>query len=88
MPKARISSKGQVTIPAAVRRALGAATGDELVFEVHEDRAVFVVAKREPLTALRGVLPASRAFEGRDAARDAAGDSLGRSLADRTKRRG
>lgn len=37
---ARVTSKGQVTVPKAVRDALGIAEGDELVFRVEGDRAV------------------------------------------------
>ena len=37
---ARLSSKGQVTIPRSVRDALDLATGDSVVFRVEGDRAV------------------------------------------------
>jgi antitoxin PrlF len=77
MSRARVTSKGQVTIPVEVRRALGMDAGDDLVFEVREERAVFTVAKRTPLAGLRGALPATRPFEGRDAARGEAARSLG-----------
>jgi antitoxin PrlF len=77
MARARVTSKGQVTIPVEVRRALGMDAGDDLVFEVREERAVFTVAKRTPLAGLRGALPATRPFEGRDAARDEAARSMG-----------
>jgi antitoxin PrlF len=46
--KARITSKGQVTIPKAVRRALGVREGDSLVFEV-EDGEARVRPLREPV---------------------------------------
>ncbi len=35
--KARITSKGQLTIPKEVRRALGVREGDNLLFEVNDD---------------------------------------------------
>jgi AbrB family looped-hinge helix DNA binding protein len=35
-----VTSKGQVTIPKAVRDALGLSAGDEVVFRVEGDRAV------------------------------------------------
>ena len=37
---ARVTSKGQVTVPKAVREALGIEEGDEVVFRVEGDRAV------------------------------------------------
>jgi antitoxin PrlF len=37
---AKVSSKGQVTVPKAVRDALGLKEGDEIVFRVEGDRAV------------------------------------------------
>src|SRR5215203_5449627 len=37
---AKVSSKGQVTVPKAVRDALGIKEGDEVVFRVEGNRAV------------------------------------------------
>lgn len=37
---ARMTSKGQVTVPKAVREALGIEAGDEVVFRVEGNRAV------------------------------------------------
>lgn len=37
---ARVTSKGQVTVPKAVRDALGIKKGDEVVFRVEGNRAV------------------------------------------------
>jgi antitoxin PrlF len=37
---ARVTSKGQVTVPKAVRDALGIKEGDELIFRVEGRRAV------------------------------------------------
>lgn len=48
MPRAKVTSKGQVTIPVAVRKALGMKQGDMLAFEA---RADYVVVRRVP-TAL------------------------------------
>jgi AbrB family looped-hinge helix DNA binding protein len=37
---AKVTSKGQVTVPKAVREALGIKEGDEIVFRVEGNRAV------------------------------------------------
>jgi AbrB family looped-hinge helix DNA binding protein len=44
--RARLTSKGQVTIPVEVRRALGVEEGDTLVFEVAD--AYATMRKRRP----------------------------------------
>ena len=44
--RARVTSKGQVTIPVDVRRSLGIVAGDELVFELASTYAT--VRKRRP----------------------------------------
>ena len=43
--KAKITSKGQVTIPKAVRDALGLKEGDSLLFEVEGDEVRVHVAR-------------------------------------------
>lgn len=48
MPRAKVTSKGQVTIPAEVREVLGVKQGDMLAFETKAD---YVVVRRVP-TAL------------------------------------
>ncbi|HNJ97475.1 MAG TPA: AbrB/MazE/SpoVT family DNA-binding domain-containing protein [Ilumatobacteraceae bacterium] len=57
---ARMSSKGQVTVPKAVRDALGIAEGDSVVFRVEGSRAV--LARTPDFLALAGTItvPASR----------------------------
>jgi AbrB family looped-hinge helix DNA binding protein len=46
--KARITSKGQLTIPKEVRRALGVGEGDNLLFEVNDagDEVTVRVARK------------------------------------------
>ncbi|MGY6553049.1 MAG: AbrB/MazE/SpoVT family DNA-binding domain-containing protein [Wenzhouxiangella sp.] len=57
---AKISSKGQVTIPAAIREALGAGPGDRLIWDLSADGTVLVRRVREIdveyLSALTGTL--------------------------------
>ena len=57
---ARMSSKGQLTVPKAVRDALGIGEGDNVVFRVEGNRAV--LARTPDFLALAGTfnVPASR----------------------------
>lgn len=57
---ARLSSKGQITVPRAVREALSLEEGDEVVFRVDGHRAV--LARTPDLLALAGSVsvPASK----------------------------
>jgi AbrB family looped-hinge helix DNA binding protein len=55
-----VTSKGQITIPKAVREALGITEGDEVVFRVEQHRAV--LARTPNLLDLAGTVevPATR----------------------------
>jgi antitoxin PrlF len=53
--RARISSKGQVTIPKSVREALDLHEGDELLFRVERSRAQ--IAKTADFLSLAGGVP-------------------------------
>ncbi len=55
MQSAKITSKGQVTIPKRVRESLGVRAGDVIHFFVREDGVVEVVARTRPLLSLAGV---------------------------------
>lgn len=52
---AKLSSKGQLTVPKAVRDALGLETGDEVVFRVEGTRAV--LARTPDFLTLAGSMP-------------------------------
>lgn len=56
MPKAKLTSKGQITVPKAVREALRVGPGDQLVFHVHRDGRVTIEAATVDLLSLRGIL--------------------------------
>jgi antitoxin PrlF len=53
--EAAITSKGQVTIPKAIRDHLRVKPGDRVKFLVHPDGTVVLLPKI-PVTALRGIL--------------------------------
>ncbi|MDP1593797.1 MAG: AbrB/MazE/SpoVT family DNA-binding domain-containing protein [Gallionella sp.] len=61
MSTATLSSKGQITIPAIVRTALGVATGDRLEFIQIEPGHFELVAATRSVKALKGMVkkPAS-----------------------------
>lgn len=51
---ARVTSKGQVTVPKAVRDALGIKEGDEVIFRVEGNRAV--LARTPEFLTLAGTI--------------------------------
>jgi AbrB family looped-hinge helix DNA binding protein len=80
MVRARITSKGQLTIPVEVRRKYGLEPGDEVAFHLEANGARLLPLKRRQLTELFGALPATRKFAGRDRIRKEVGRKLGEAL--------
>lgn len=60
---ARLSSKGQITVPRSVRTALGLEKGDNVVFRVDGERAV--LTKTPNFLDLAGSVPVPAALRGR-----------------------
>ena len=77
---AKITSKGQVTIPKSVRDALQLHAGDQLLFRVQRSRAV--IAKTPDFLELAGSVPVPAAKRG-----TAWDEVLRRTRADRAGRR-
>jgi len=76
---AKITSKGQVTIPKSVRDALQLREGDELLFRVERSRAV--IAKTPDFLELAGSVPVPAAKRGTpwdEVLRRARADRVGR----------
>ena len=53
-----ITGKGQVTIPAEVRRSLGVAPSDKVVFVIDESGKVEMRSAPYTMASLSGILPA------------------------------
>jgi AbrB family looped-hinge helix DNA binding protein len=56
MPRAKVTSKGQITIPRAIRRALNVRAGDSLDFDVSHSGDVVVRAVLGDVRDLKGLL--------------------------------
>lgn len=54
MPTSTITSKGQITLPKAIRDALGVEPGDRVMFRVRDDGSVLVEAATIDLLSLAG----------------------------------
>ena len=59
MNKARITSKGQITLPAAVRKALGVETGDSVMFVPEKNGEFRVQRAPRSILELEGCVPYS-----------------------------
>ncbi len=60
--QARITSKGQITIPKSVREELGLREGDSVVFRIEDARAV--ISKTPNFLELAGSVPTPPGKEG------------------------
>ena len=80
MVRARLTSKGQLTIPVEIRRRYGLDTGDEVEFVAEEKGAYLVPLKRRKLLDLAGALPATKPWPGMARARAVAGRKRGAEL--------
>ncbi len=56
MSDATLTSKGQITIPANIRKALRLSTGERVVFTQLDDGTVIMRAKTRSILDLKGLL--------------------------------
>lgn len=56
MSEATVTSKGQITIPADIRKALGLNAGERVVFTRLEDGTTIMRSKTRSILDLKGVL--------------------------------
>ena len=60
MSEARLTSKGQITIPADIRKALGLSTGERVVFTRLDDGTTVMRNKTRSVIDLKGLLKPAR----------------------------
>ncbi len=60
--RARVTSKGQVTVPKAVRDRLGLRPGDALIFDLAGGRAQVRAERRKTLADFAGLFPVKKAL--------------------------
>ncbi len=78
---ARVTSKGQVTIPKAIREKANISARDRLLFSLEGDRIIAIPLRSRPLAELYGALPATRPYPGHDQVRRAVRRGRGERLA-------
>ncbi len=54
---AKLTSKGQITLPKNIRDTFNLSPGDRLEFIIEKDHTVRLVAKHIPVKKLKGMLP-------------------------------
>lgn len=54
MAAAKITSKGQITLPKEIRDALGLRVGDRVVFIIRDDRSVILQPQKRHVAELAG----------------------------------
>ena len=72
MSRATLTSKGQLTVPKEVRERLGLRRGDRVVFEFEGNSVRLKVERSRSLEELKGSLPATRKYPGKEVERRAA----------------
>lgn len=77
---ATVTSKGQITIPKAIREALRIKEKDRLLFFVEDDRLILIPLRHRPLSELFGALPATRPYPGDQAIREEIRGELGQRM--------
>lgn len=81
MLRAKITSKGQITLPAVLRKRLNLQPGDELLFEIKPDGEIKISPlKHRRLTELYASLPAGRPYPGKEKIRQEVAASLAQQL--------
>jgi AbrB family looped-hinge helix DNA binding protein len=74
----RVTIKGQVTIPRAIRSAMDIEAGDGVIFRIEGQHVVMVPVKRRSLRELYGALPVKKLSPGIEEERRIAREHIAR----------
>ena len=85
MQQAKVTFKGQITIPKAVRDALDIREGDSVTFLLDGNQAVLKPLKKKPLMDFFGAFPTKRPYPGLEAMRKEVHPTIGKRFAGRKK---
>jgi len=85
MNKAKVTFKGQVTIPKEVRNSLDIKEGDSVIFVIQKDHAVLKPLKKKSLKDFYGVLPATQPYSGMESVREKVHHKLAKHLLGKEK---
>lgn len=85
MNKAKITFKGQVTIPKEVRNSLNIEEGDSVIFVIEKDHAVLKPLKKKKLKDFYGALPATQPYPGMESVREKVHHKLAKQLLGKEK---
>ena len=86
MEAAKITFKGQVTIPKKVRIALGIQAGDWVIFSVEGEKAVLKPFIKKSLLDFYGTMPVKRKYPGMEAIRRELHQKISKTVVGKTKK--
>jgi len=86
MEAARITFKGQVTIPKKVRTALGIQAGDLVIFSIEGKNAVLKPFIKKSLLDFYGTMPVKRKYPGVEAIRRELHQEISKNIVGKIKR--
>lgn len=79
---ATVTSKGQITIPSAIRKALDIREQDRLLFVREGNHLVLIPLRQRPLPSLYGILSPQKELPDPGEMRDVIGKALGQKMLD------
>ena len=85
MQTAKVTFKGQITIPKTVREALNIVEGDSVMLKIEGDHAILRPIRKKPLLEFFGAFPATKPYPGTVSVRKKVGKKRGKELSSGVK---